>query len=520
MFKPAIIFAVILSVMVMAVSCLVTFLGLSQGAKVDSQTALTLPYRGTVHSMKIIDLTGDGVNDLFVQTDNQVMVYDNNQQVVIDQSYQSPLATTMGDLDGNGREDILVFYGPATNTRASIFLNGAFATEVRIDNTADASRAAIIPFMGQRLGILGDTNGNLVAIDQNGQVVWQASLSSGDYIRGLDDARVNSEVFVAVANHDGTVGLFDANGQQRWSYQLSGALRRMRAFDLNGDGTSEILLGGDGGTLVVLDGGTGQPIFTKSLGQTIVEIREAELNGEPSSREIVVGGRSNGVWGIDLAGNILWSGTASARVSQISLLDVDANGSEDVLVGDESGKVTLFRADNGSSNSIQTFGGAVERMDIGNFTASGQTAIASAGNVTVLKVNYTQLGFMRFVPLLIGLFVSLAIFVAAGFIASIPPKPDLRISVTEQSREALIAQRRMLKESIADVERLRSLGNVTPEAYLARLKDLRHQLAENEASILKAGIKINVETRSCPNCGGTLMLGADKCEYCGQVVLH
>jgi len=28
-----------------------------------------------------------------------------------------------------------------------------------------------------------------------------------------------------------------------------------------------------------------------------------------------------------------------------------------------------------------------------------------------------------------------------------------------------------------------------------------------------------VETFKCPNCGGTLELGMDKCEYCGQVIL-
>jgi hypothetical protein len=518
--KPAIIFAILLSVMVMIVATIITILGLSQGAKIGSETTLSLPYRGVAQSLKIIDLTGDGVNDLFLQTESQMIVFDKNQQAVIDQTYAAPLATTMGDIDGNGREDILAFYGPAGNAQVSLFLNGKFASEVRIDNILDASRAAIIPFKAKRLGVLGDTNGNLVALDASGKVNWQVTLSSGDYIRGLDDARVDGEVFLAAANHDGTVGLFDSNGQQLWTYQLNGALRRLRSFDLNGDGTSEILIGGDGGELVVLNAANGKPVFTKTLGQTITEIREAELNGEPTTREIVVGGKTNGVWAIDFGGDALWSGSASDRVNQIGVLDVDGNGTEDVLIGSEAGKLILFKADSGSSDRIQTFEGAVERMDVGNFSSSGQVAVASAGNVKLLAVEYTPLGFMRFVPVGVGFFVCLVIFLAAGFIASIPVKPDLRISVSEQSREALTAQRRMLKESIADVERLRNLGEVTPEAYLGRLKDLRRQLAENETSMLKAGYKVAIETQACPNCGGTLLLGMDKCEYCGQVVLH
>jgi transposase len=76
-----------------------------------------------------------------------------------------------------------------------------------------------------------------------------------------------------------------------------------------------------------------------------------------------------------------------------------------------------------------------------------------------------------------------------------------------------------LKENIADVERLRSSGEMESGAYLARLKQLRSQLAENETALRKAGVPIKVETMTCPHCGGTLPLGQDKCDYCGQVVI-
>jgi DNA-directed RNA polymerase subunit RPC12/RpoP len=60
---------------------------------------------------------------------------------------------------------------------------------------------------------------------------------------------------------------------------------------------------------------------------------------------------------------------------------------------------------------------------------------------------------------------------------------------------------------------------VSSEAYLSRLKRLRGDLAENEAAFKTAGHQIKTETFACPNCGGTLELGMDKCEYCGQVIL-
>jgi len=95
----------------------------------------------------------------------------------------------------------------------------------------------------------------------------------------------------------------------------------------------------------------------------------------------------------------------------------------------------------------------------------------------------------------------------------------MKVSFQNISRESLEAQRRMLKESIADVERLRKSGEVTGDSYLARLKRLRADLAKNETAFKSQGYPIKVETIQCPNCGGTLELGMDKCEYCGQVLL-
>jgi len=77
----------------------------------------------------------------------------------------------------------------------------------------------------------------------------------------------------------------------------------------------------------------------------------------------------------------------------------------------------------------------------------------------------------------------------------------------------------MLHESLADVDRLRQSGEMPPEAYLARLRELRRQLAETDVALQKAGAQVKPETFKCPNCGGPLPLGLDKCDYCGQVVI-
>ena len=137
----------------------------------------------------------------------------------------------------------------------------------------------------------------------------------------------------------------------------------------------------------------------------------------------------------------------------------------------------------------------------------------------VEKVNFNSIPGFQYAPLIVGVIVSAIILVIAGILASIPKKPEMKVSFQNTSRESLEAQRRMLKESIADVERLRKSGEVTGDAYLARLKRLRADLADNETAFKAQGYPIKVETIQCPNCGGTLELGMDMCEYCGQVLL-
>jgi len=66
---------------------------------------------------------------------------------------------------------------------------------------------------------------------------------------------------------------------------------------------------------------------------------------------------------------------------------------------------------------------------------------------------------------------------------------------------------------------VKKADEIVPEAYLARLKELRGQLAETEEDMLKARVDVKPEMFQCPHCGGTLSLVRDKSDYCGQVVI-
>lgn len=118
-----------------------------------------------------------------------------------------------------------------------------------------------------------------------------------------------------------------------------------------------------------------------------------------------------------------------------------------------------------------------------------------------------------------GLLACLVIAGVAYFLASMKPAPIVQVSAAQMTVEAQRARRRMLHENIQDLKRMEGRSEVSGTAYLARLKELREQLADTNAALIKLGDPIKVETFSCPHCGGSLELGTDRCEFCGQVVI-
>ena len=251
------------------------------------------------------------------------------------------------------------------------------------------------------------------------------------------------------------------------------------------------------------------------------EVREVELNGDPSSREIVVGGKDGGVWAFSFNGTTasqMWTGSLSDKVTEIAGLDINEDGKQEAVIGDDAGNVAIF-TDNGTRNNLPNHSSGITRVDIGKLGNERYVVIADYNEVQTNKVNFSSIPGFQFTPLIVGLVISAVILVIAGILASIPPKPEMKLSLQDKSRESLEAERRMLKEHIADVERLRKAGEMSNDAYLSRLKRLRSDLAENETALKTGGFQIKTETFACPNCGGTLELGMDKCEYCGQVIL-
>ena len=501
--------AFILVCLVMAVAGVFALSGAVTAEKFGSSVVWTQSY-STAESMKVIDLTGDGQDELFIQNTSDVTVYDGSGNVMWSFPYSSP-KTTLGDVNNDGVEDIVVYY-VGTGMSVDIISKGQVTTLAQTLSIGFPARVSVIRFSSGPQIVLGDSSGSILSLGLDGQPRWNAGLGNAE-VRGMDDALIGGQPHAAIATNDGSVAVFDAQGTQVWSHSQE-QLRRMRAFDLNSDGNSEVVTGGEYGAFYIYSAVDGSMLFEKSLGQAVSEVRVVELNGDPSSREIVVGGKDGGVWAFsfdDATAGQMWSGSLSDKVTEISGLDINEDGKEEAVIGDDSGKVAVF-TENGTRNNLPSHNSGITRIDIGKLGGERYVVIADGSQVQVNKVNFNSIPGFQYTPLIVGLIVSAVILVIAAIIASIPKKPEMKVSFQDKSRESLEAERRMLKESIADVERLRKSGEVTGDAYLARLKRLRGDLAENEAAYKAAGHQIKVETFKCPNCGGTLELGMDKCE--------
>ncbi len=506
--------ALVLICLVMAVSGVFAFSGAVSAEKFGGNVAWSKPYGGA-ESMKVINLMGDDQDELFIQNTSNISIYDGNGADILSLDYQYP-KTTLGDVNGDGMEDIIVFYLGPRGGAVDVLADGQVQLLTEGLRIGAPARVALIRFASGPQIVLGDSSGELLSLSLTGEALWESSLGNNE-VRGMDDARIGGQVHVAIATNDGNLAVFDGQGNRIWSHSQE-QLRRLRAFDLDSDGNSEIITGGEYGAFFVYSAVDGSTLFSNTLGQAVSEVREVEMNGDPSSREIVAGGKDGGVWAFSNTGNELWSASLSDKVNEISGIDINGDGKEEAVVGADSGEVAIF-TENGSRSNLTTHQTGITRIDVGRLGNERYVIVADGSEVQVNRLTFSSIPGFQYSPLIVGVIVSAILLVIAAILASIPEKPELKIAFQNTSRESLEAQRRMLKESIADVERLRQSGDVVGDAYLARLKRLRADLAENETAFKTQGYPIKVETIQCPNCGGMLELGMDKCEYCGQVLL-
>ena len=506
------------------VCSLVLHLGVAGGASFAHKTLWNAPLDGGApETLKTIDLTGDGQDEVFAQTPGQVVVLTAAGEDLYRQSV-ADAKTTMGDLDGDGVDEFAIAEPMGDGLRVTArTVDGAQLWEAAVPGVGRPARGQSLDFEGdgRREVVFGSDAGVLVVLDgATGTLRWQYTFAADSpenlMVRGADDALVGGRTYLAAAAYGGPVLLLDSEGAPLWEMRFPQQVRRLRAADMDGDGTSEILLGGLNGLVRLVSAADGSTLWEANIGSRVNEARFLELDGDPAQVELVVGSKAGGVFAYDRAGDTLWKRNVSGKIREFATLDADGDGQNELLIAADG--LSLHEGNNGSE--LTTFPvSQPSTLDVGDFGKEGAFVVGSMQEVAAIKVSRSASSWWA-TPLIPGFIVAVLIAIAALFLSRREwATARTTYTVQDMSLEALRSRKKMLREVLEEVERMKEGGELTPDVYLARSRQLREELASVDAKILEIQPDYKPDVIQCPSCGAPLEIGLDRCPYCGHVLL-
>ncbi|RLC77606.1 MAG: hypothetical protein DRI61_11225 [Chloroflexi bacterium] len=519
--------AITLILFILVSSVVLHITGAGRKGKFRQKVLWEAPVGGSPpETLKVIDLDGDGRDEVFAQTPEEIAVFSFEGEKLLSLKVADS-KTTMGDFNGDGVDEFAVAWPEGSDLKVAVYnIGGEKLWESLVPSVGRPTRGTSLDFEGdgRREVVFGTQLSYVVCLDgATGQERWRYQLVPGIerediYVRGMDDALVNGKAYLAAASYSGVVNLLDGQGQVVWeNTQFPGYLRRLRAGDMDGDGTSEIMLGGSGGTIWLLSARDGGLLWEEGIASKVTEARFLNVDDDPTTLELVVGGKKDVVVAFNRQGERLWTTFVIGKVLELKSFDYNLDGKPELLVGTSLGSVELLKG--ATCDHIATFWvEGVNVLDVGDFRKKGAYVAGYKDGVAVFKPVYIPPPWW-YTPLLPGFLLAVVVGVLAVLATRLQKAPKVTYTIQEMSLEALKARKKMLREVLEDVKRMHQSGQLDLQAYLAQSRSLREQLAAVETQLLKLQPDYKPELLKCPSCGAPLEIGLDRCPYCGQVLL-
>jgi hypothetical protein len=199
------------------------------------------------------------------------------------------------------------------------------------------------------------------------------------------DADAQQEVFITTSQtYDGMIICYDGlTHAEQWRTSLNDvSIRGMQLADVDGDGSLEVVAsvgiettGAAGAFVYVYDAATGalewqSPALSGSW-QQLSLLRVANVDAD-AAQELVVAHLTGGLWIIDASTHDVQLATASLNISALDTVDLDGDGSAEILIGTTGGAVQELDAATGAvKRTVFTSSGQINGLTVVDFLSDG-----------------------------------------------------------------------------------------------------------------------------------------------------
>lgn len=346
------------------------------------------------------DVSGDGFNDLIVCSRNYwTIAYNGNSSGTGDVLWKFstiPSSTNAGsvewiqnlaitsDLNNDGINDVVIgttggnefVYALDGLTGNKIWEHGdsinfnngdIMGVDVKRDWNNDGVPDVLISASGNET--TGAGRFSVILLNGvNGNILWQINQAPQQKLKYMV---ASTDFGGAAGSRVGTLNEvigFDKAGQIVWTFQTAGTPWTVREIpDIGGTPFSDVLVGTTTGNVYVLDGQTGQVLWTTSIGNVFIEdariIADANGNGTP---DILISGINPNIYVLEGSnGNYIWGSYTGGNILGIGELgDLNGDGASEVATASLNNLLHVYDGRGGQVLFTFAFGGG------GNSTAA------------------------------------------------------------------------------------------------------------------------------------------------------